>query len=104
MGLHSPTLPTSIVFQTSPCGIKSIADGHVEIFIGLAIHHQLGPGHAQIDAHDERPFAVVPAQPFHDHPAVHDAVVIGIEMRRLGVDSGLRRLGKREVPDGYLQR
>jgi hypothetical protein len=33
MGLDSPTLPTSIVFQTSPRGIKGIADSDVEIFI-----------------------------------------------------------------------
>jgi hypothetical protein len=83
-------------------GVKGIADSHRKICIGLAVHHQLGSRHAQVDAHAVWRLTVMSPRPLYDHPAACQATVVGLEIDGFGADLLLRCLGERDISGGKL--
>src|SRR3569832_1531772 len=93
VGLHLAALLAHMALELAPRRVEGVAYRHIKVFVRFALDHQLGARNRQIDADIvEHAVLLTAMRGLHQHPATHDAIVKGIELRGLFTYGRLCRL------------
>jgi hypothetical protein len=128
VALYVPSLPTSIILQSSAGSLKRVINGSTEILVlgfqfqlfldfaltqlldtmakaWLALDHDLFSRHYQVNAKTIRtPFPVVTVWDLNRYATSHDPVIKRVELRSFGTDPFLDRFRVVHVSECDLQR
>jgi hypothetical protein len=98
-------MQTPTVVLKLPLGrIEAVAQGNIDIFVIVAIHHDFISRHTDIDAHiEDLALMLVLMRHFHHDPARHDRLEEGLEFLGLVTDMRLKRIRTFDVTKGDLQ-
>src|SRR6185312_15033953 len=97
------------VLQLPSCGVERVAYGDVQVFVrvvlaGIAVHHDVSPGHRDIDVDlIQLALSVMPMSRFDDYPARFDAVGNFLEFLHAMAYLRLDRRGRIHVAKSDLQ-